>query len=135
MLLAALALLLTWHRCYAALLDPVAEPRWPPALAAGGTRPGWYLAVRLGLGVLVAGFALNYLLSGFLPFPVGATPMALEFLESLHFSRLVDVAMGLMLVAGLAVLAGRWVPLALAAVMPVLVCLCFWAVVLERSTP
>jgi len=59
--------------------------------------------------------------------------MGLEFLEALHFSRLINVAMGLMLVAGLAVLAGRWVPLALAAVMPVLVCMAYWAVVLEGS--
>jgi hypothetical protein len=68
-----------------------------------------------------------------LPFPVGTTPMAFELLEALHFSRLIYVAMGLMLVAGLALLANRFVPLVLAAVMPVLVCMSYWAVVLEGS--
>lgn len=88
---------------------------------------------RLVLGLLLALLALNNVLAVYLPFPIGNTPMALEFLEALHFSRLTYVAMGLMLVAGLAVLADRFVPLMLAAVMPVLVSLAYWAVVLERS--
>lgn len=88
---------------------------------------------RLVLGLALAALALDNVLAVYLPFPVGTTPIALEFLEALHFSRLIYVAMGLMLVAGLALLAGRFVPLALAAVMPVLVCLAYWAVVLEGS--
>jgi hypothetical protein len=70
---------------------------------------------RLLLGLLLAALALNHVLAIYLPFPVGTTPMAFEFLEALHFSRLIYVAMGLMLVAGLALLADRFVPLALAA--------------------
>lgn len=88
---------------------------------------------RLLLGLLLAALALNHMLAIYLPFPVGTTPMAFEFLEALHFSRLIYVAMGLMLVAGLALLADRFVALALAAVMPVLVCMAYWAVVLEGS--
>lgn len=88
---------------------------------------------RLLLGLVLALLALNYVLALHLPFPVGATPMAFELLEALHFSRLIYIAMGLMLVAGLALLANRFVALALAAVMPVLVCMAYWAVVLERS--
>lgn len=88
---------------------------------------------RLVLGLALAVVALNHVLAVYLPFPVGTTPMAFELLEALHFSRLIYVAMGLMLVAGLALLANRFVALALAAVMPVLVCMAYWAVVLEQS--
>lgn len=90
-------------------------------------------AARLVLGLALAVLALNHVLAVHLPFPVGATPMAFELLEALHFSRLIYVAMGLLLVAGLALIVGRFVPLALAAAMPVLVCMAYWAVVLERS--
>lgn len=85
------------------------------------------------LGLLLALLALDNVLALYLPFPVATTPMGFEFLEALHFSRLIYVAMGLMLVAGFAVLADRFVPLALALVMPVLVCMAYWAVVLEGS--
>lgn len=91
--------------------------------------------IRLLLGLALAVLALNYVLAVHLLFPVGTTPMAFEFLEALHFSRLIYVAMGLMLVAGLALLVGRFAALALAAVMPVLVCMTYWAVVLEGSLP
>lgn len=88
---------------------------------------------RVVLGLALAALALNHVLRLSLPFPVGATPLAFELLEALHVSRLIYVAMGLLLVAGLALLANRFVPLALAAAMPVLVCMAYWAVVLERS--
>lgn len=88
---------------------------------------------RWALGLLMALLALDNVLAIYLPFPVATTPMGFEFLEALHFSRLIYVAMGLMLVAGLALLADRFVPLMLAVVMPVLVCMAFWAVVLEGS--
>jgi hypothetical protein len=88
---------------------------------------------RLLLGLLMVLLALDTVLAVYLPFPVGSTPMGFEFLEALHFSRLMHVAMGLMVVAGLALLADRFVPLALAVVLPVLVCMLYWALVLERS--
>ncbi len=92
-----------------------------------------FTPVRLVLGLALALLALDNVLAVYLPFPVGSTPMGLEFLEALHFSRLIYVAMGLMLVAGLALLADRFVPLVLAVVMPVLVCMLYWALVLEGS--
>ncbi|MEO5707642.1 MAG: hypothetical protein ABIT10_01210 [Alteraurantiacibacter sp.] len=88
---------------------------------------------RLILGLLLALTALDNVLAVYLPFPVGSTPIAFEFLEALHFSRLIYLAMGVMLVAGFALLADRFVPLALAVVMPVLVCMLYWALVLENS--
>lgn len=95
--------------------------------------PALLTPARLLLGLLMALLALDNVLAIYLPFPVGSTPMGFEFLEALHFSRLIYVAMGLMLVAGLAVLADRFVPLALAVVLPVLVCMLYWALVLENS--
>ncbi|MES2698269.1 MAG: hypothetical protein V4647_01475 [Pseudomonadota bacterium] len=94
---------------------------------------GLLTPARWILGLLMALLALDNVLAIYLPFPVATTPMGFEFLEALHFSRLIYVAMGLMLVAGLALLADRFVPLMLAVVMPVLVCMAFWAVVLEGS--
>jgi putative oxidoreductase len=88
---------------------------------------------RLLLGLALVLLALDVLWAVYLPFPVGATPLGFELLEALFVSRLIYVALGLMLVAGLALLANRFVPLALAMVMPVLVCMVYWAVVLEGS--
>ena len=86
---------------------------------------------RLLLGLLLVGVPINHFAGPLLPFPVGNTAMAYEFLEALYISRLLDVAMGLQLLAGVLVLANRWVPLALAMAMPVLVCMAYWAVILE----
>jgi hypothetical protein len=90
---------------------------------------------RYALGLLLTALAVNHMLAFVLPFPVGNTPMGLEFLEALHFSRLINVAMGLMLVAGLMLLTNCFVPLGLAMVIPVLVCMAWWAAVLENSVP
>jgi uncharacterized membrane protein YphA (DoxX/SURF4 family) len=135
-LLAVLLLMLAYRHCYAALLDPVSRTQWPPALARRDDATSGGIArlltpARLLLGVLLLAEAAIHFAGSWVPFPVANTPMALELLEGLHLSALMDVAMGLQVLAGLALLAGRFVPLALAAVMPVLVCALFWAVVLE----
>ena len=88
---------------------------------------------RLLLGLLLACNGLNHFAGPFLPLPAGTTPLAVQLQDALYFSQLINVAMGIQLVAGIALLAGLFVPLALAAAMPVNLCALFWAMVLEQS--
>ena len=88
---------------------------------------------RMILGALLLAGGLNHFAGPFLPFPTGSTPLAIQLMDALHFSQLIDVAMGMQLVCGAAILLGRFVPLALAAVMPVNICALYWALLLERS--
>jgi hypothetical protein len=88
---------------------------------------------RLLLGAMLALNGLNHFVGPFLPLPVGTAPLAVQLQDALYFSQLINVAMGIQLVAGLALLAGLFVPLALAAAMPVNLCALFWALVLEQS--
>lgn len=135
---ANLVLMLAWHRSYLSLLSPVAAFRWPPSLRpeirpsttgiAGKLKPARWL-----LGVLLLIGALNHFLGQALPVPMATTPLAAQLLDALYLSRLIDVAMAIQLVAGAAMLANLFVPLALAAVMPVNICALFWALVLEQS--
>lgn len=133
---AALLLMLAYRESYAALLEPKNREQWPPALAprddpARGAGGRLLTPARLLLGLLLLAEAAIHFAGGWVPFPVAGTPMALELLEGLHISALLDVAMGLQVVVGIALLAGRFTPLALAAVMPVLICALYWAVMLE----
>ena len=88
---------------------------------------------RLLLGFLLALNGANHFFGPFLPLPQGTAPLAVQLHDALHFSQLINVAMGIQLAAGLALLAGLFVPLALAASMPVNLCALFWAMVLEQS--
>ncbi len=88
---------------------------------------------RLLLGLLLAANGLNHFAGPFLPLPQGTTPLAVQLQDALYFSQLINVAMGIQLVTGLALLAGLFVPLALAAAMPVNLCTLYWALVLEHS--
>jgi hypothetical protein len=88
---------------------------------------------RLLLGLLLAANGLNHFVGPFLPLPQGTMPLAVQLQDALYFSQLINVAMGIQLVAGIALLTGLFVPLALAAAMPVNLCALFWALVLEHS--
>ncbi len=88
---------------------------------------------RLILGLMLLYNGLNHFIGPFLPLPQATTPLAAQLLDALHFSQLIHVAMALQLAAGVALLAGLFVPLALAMVLPVNFCAFYWALVLERS--
>jgi hypothetical protein len=88
---------------------------------------------RLLLGLLLVANGLNHFAGPFLPLPQGTAPLAVQLQDALYFSQLINVAMGLQLAAGLALLAGLFMPLALAASMPVNLCALYWALVLEHS--
>ncbi|MFC3100153.1 hypothetical protein [Altererythrobacter lauratis] len=88
---------------------------------------------RLLLGAMLLAGGLNHFAGRFMPAPEGSTPLAIQLMEALHFSALIDVAMGMQMATGVAILVNRFAPLALAAVMPVNICGLYWALVLERS--
>ncbi len=92
---------------------------------------------RLLLGAILLLNGLNHffgpLLPQLWPQPVGTNPLAIQLIEALHFSALFDVVMAIQLVTGAALLANLFVPLALAASMPVSVCALYWALLLEQS--
>ena len=131
-------LMLAWYHSYLPLLTPKTAFRWPPSLAleAGamtGRMASLLTPARLLLGALLVIGGLNHFIGPVLPVPMATTPLAAQLLDALYLSRLIDVAMALQVAAGAAILANVFVPLALAAVMPVNICALFWALVLERS--
>ena len=73
------------------------------------------MIARLLLGAMLLAGGLNHFAGPFLPFPEGSTPLAIQLIDALHFSALINVAIGVQLVCGAAILLNSFVPLALAA--------------------
>ena len=92
-----------------------------------------FVPARLLLGAMLLYNGLNHFAGPFMPFPEGSTALAVQFMDALHLSRLIDVAMGIQMATGVAILANLFVPLALVAAMPVNICGLYWGLVLERS--
>jgi len=90
---------------------------------------------RLALGVLLVLGSINYFAGELLSLPEGSNSLSIQLVEAVRFSGLLDVVMGIQLVAGLLILAGPLLPVALAAVMPISICALFWAMLLEGSIP
>ena len=92
------------------------------------------LIVRVVFGVWMAANGLNHFLGHPLyPEPVGHEPLAIQLLTAFQHSRLFDVAMAMELVAGVLILAGVIIPVALCVITPVNVCAVFWALVLDHD--
>ena len=75
---------------------------------------------RYLLGLLFTVFGLNGFLH-FIPQPPPANPVALQFLTAVSVSRFMSVVFLVQLIGGILFLAGRFVPLAIAILAPVLV--------------
>lgn len=91
------------------------------------------LALRLVFGAWMLVNGANHFFLDLYPAPVGHEPLAIQLLDALVHSRLLDVAMAVQLVAGALILAGVLLPVALCVVMPVNVCAAYWAVILEHQ--
>ena len=89
--------------------------------------------VRLVFGAWMAFNGLNHFLGPFVTVPQGAQPLAAQLLAAFGNSRLLDVAMALELVGGALLLAGVFVPFALAMLMPLSTCALYWALVLNQE--
>ncbi|MBN1238351.1 MAG: hypothetical protein JXB36_07605 [Gammaproteobacteria bacterium] len=123
-LLCNVLLLLAYNRYYRPMLALRAEVSERTQLVRAG---------RVVLGAWTVLFAANILFLSFWPAPTGTEPLAEQLMTSLANSRLLHVALAVQLVAGLLLLAGFLVPLALTAQLCVTTCAVFWAVFLEHS--
>ncbi len=91
------------------------------------------LAARLIFGAWMLANGVNHFFGPFYPEPTGSQPLAVQLMDALVNSGLLDVAMAIQLVTGALILSGFFVPLALCVVMPISTCALFWAVILERE--
>ncbi len=88
---------------------------------------------RLIFGAWMLASGVNYFFVSLIPVPIGHAPLAVQLMEALIHSRLLDVAMAIQLVTGAFILAGIFVPVALCVVMPITVCAVYWSVILEHE--
>jgi uncharacterized membrane protein YphA (DoxX/SURF4 family) len=91
------------------------------------------LAGRLVFGAWMLVNGANHFFGPFYPEPTGTEPLAVQLMEALVHSRLMDVAMAIELVAGALILSGFLVPVALVAMMTISTCALYWSAVLERE--
>lgn len=95
------------------------------------TREKLVMIGRLVLGALVTAIAVNYLFIS--DAPVGQQPLADLLMSALVNSNLLYVALAVQLVAGVLLLSGFLVPLALTAQMMISSNALFWALILNQS--
>jgi hypothetical protein len=88
---------------------------------------------RLVLGALLVFSSINYFVGELVPLPAGSTPQAVQLVDAMRLSGLLDVVMGIQFVAGLLILAGPLMPVALAAVLPIGIAGLYWALLVEYS--
>jgi uncharacterized membrane protein YphA (DoxX/SURF4 family) len=65
--------------------------------------------------------------------PTGHEPLAVQLMDALVHSHLIDVVMAIELVTGALILIGFFVPLALCVVMPITTCALFWSAILDHQ--
>lgn len=83
----------------------------------------WFVRLVFVAWMLPAG--LNHFVPLF-PQPLGNQPLSRELFAALADSHLFDLVKAVELIAGLSVLTGLYVPLALLLCMPVSFCVCYW---------
>ena len=91
------------------------------------------LVGRLVFGAWMLANGANHFFLSLWAEPTGHEPLAVQLMNALVHSRLLDVALTIELVAGALILAGLFVPVALCVVMPVLTCALFWSVILDHQ--
>lgn len=90
------------------------------------------LVARLIFGAWMLVNGANHFFT-FWPPVTGHEPLAIQLMDALVHSRLLDVAMAIQLVTGALILSGLLVPLALCLVMPVSTCALYWSAVLDHQ--
>jgi uncharacterized membrane protein YhaH (DUF805 family) len=117
-------LCLAWYRSYRPMFALRAEVTGNRQLVMAG---------RIVLGVWLVLYAANILFLSLWPAPVGTEPLAQQLMTSLINSRLLHVALAMQLLAGILLIAGILVPLALCVQMSISTCALFWALILEHQ--
>ena len=88
----------------------------------------WFVRLAFAAWMIPAG--LNHFFPMF-PQPLGNQPLSRELFIALRDSHLFDLVKAVELIAGLALLTGRYVPLALVLCMPVSFCVWYWDTALQ----
>ncbi|MGA0934371.1 MAG: hypothetical protein ACO3R5_04460 [Pseudohongiellaceae bacterium] len=117
-------LCLAWLKSYQGMLTRKAEAGYSLKPVQVG---------RIILGVILVFFAANTLILGMWPAPSGTQPLADLLMTALTNSRLLHVALAFQLVAGLLILSGFLVPLALYVQMCISVNALYWALFLDHQ--
>jgi uncharacterized membrane protein YhaH (DUF805 family) len=91
------------------------------------------LIARLVFGAWMLANGANHFFFSFWSLPVGHEPLAIQLMDALVHSHLIDVAMAIQLITGALILAGVLVPVALCVVMPVSTCAVYWSVILDHQ--
>jgi uncharacterized membrane protein YhaH (DUF805 family) len=88
---------------------------------------------RLVFGAWMLANGINHFFFPLWSAPAGHEPLAVQLMDALVHSGLLDVAMAIQLVTGALILAGLLVPVALCVVMPVSACALYWSLVLDHQ--
>jgi uncharacterized membrane protein YhaH (DUF805 family)/uncharacterized membrane protein YphA (DoxX/SURF4 family) len=91
------------------------------------------LVGRIVFGAWLLANGVNHFFVPLFAEPIGHEPLAVQLMAALVHSGLLDVAMGIQLIAGALILAGILVPVALCVVMPITVCALYWSAILEHQ--
>jgi uncharacterized membrane protein YhaH (DUF805 family) len=91
------------------------------------------LVGRLIFGAWMLANGANHFFLSLWPLPTGNEPLAIQLMDALVHSGLIDVAMAIQLVTGALILTGLFVPVALCVVMPVSTCALYWSVILDHQ--
>jgi uncharacterized membrane protein YhaH (DUF805 family) len=88
---------------------------------------------RLIFGAWMLINGANHFFFSLWPTPTGQEPLAIQLMNALVHSGLLDIAMAIQMVAGALILAGFFIPIALCVVMPISTCALYWSVVLDHQ--
>jgi len=122
-------LCLAYIRSYSSMFALRSTPR--VSFAAAG-KP-LVLAGRLIFGAWMLVTGINHFVVSLYAMPTGHAPLAVQLMTALANSSLLDVVVAIQLVTGALILVGVFVPVALCVVMPISVCVAFWAVILDHQ--
>jgi putative oxidoreductase len=117
-------LCLAWYKSYRSMFTVRARP-------SGGSQ--LVMIGRIVFGAWMVLYAANVLFLSLWPAPAGTEPLAEQLMTSLINSRLLHVALTMQLIAGILILAGMLVPLALCVQMSISTCALFWALILDQQ--
>lgn len=91
------------------------------------------LGTRIVFGAWMLLNGANYLFLSLWAAPGSTEPLAMQLMNALVNSRLLDVAMVIQLVTGALILSGVFVPAALCFLMPITTCALYWSLVLDQQ--
>ena len=120
-------LCLAYVRTYSSMFALRSAPRTLGGADGSGSAKHLVLAGRLIFGAWMVLNGISFFFVSLYPLPTGHEPLSMQLMTGLIDSHLLDVVIGIELVAGALILIGIFVPLALCVVMPLSVCAAFWA--------